>query len=265
MVLSSQRTIHWLSILLDMSIGKVFKILPNTSLNEKFNIDTDVHTPENNYPKLNYYSIGVGGSPITDATEAYKFSKHSAIDGALFNQIPFAIKKLDEDFDLATRNLYRFRKILVIDDIEYAAYYLKVIDKTDLRDFYYEIKTIGGQSTLGVYNNNTDKILNPLPIDKPSRLNNINTASYISKLIKFYFSLTKNEVDELLNVIALLNLDATHITEIGICSGYDIDNTAIDVQLAYILDTDLFITTDMLSDDKINLWIEVGGSEPMFL
>jgi len=269
MVISTQRTIHWLSILLDMSIGKIFKILPNTSLNEKFNIDTDIHTPVHTYPKLNYFSIGVGGEPITDATDTYRFSKHSAMDGSLFNHIPLALKKLDEDFTVEVKAGYRFRKIVTVDNIDYAAYYLKVAPTPLLRDFYYEIKTIDGQSTLGVYNHNTDKILNPIPIEKASRINTMQNSLYISKLIKFYFTLTKNEVTELHNVFTILKLDATHITEIGICSGVDLtinnETKAIDVQTAYILDTNLFLATDMLADEKINLWIEVGGSEPMML
>lgn len=269
MVLSSQRTIHWLSILLDMSVGKQFNILPNTSLNEKFNIDTDLHTPEGLYPKLNYFSIGVGGEPITDATDSYKYSRHSVIDGALFNQIPFALKLPEEDFTSEVASKYRFRKSVIIDNTEYIAYYLKTIGDTELRDFYYEIKTIDGQSTLGVYNNNTDKILNPVPINKSNILNNINNASYISKLIKFFFTLTALEVDELYNVINILNLDASYITEIGICSGYDMevdgDIKAVDTQLAYVLDTNLFLATDMLSEETINLWLEVGGSEPLMV
>lgn len=269
MVLSSQRTIHWLSIILDMSIGKRFKALDNTTLNEKFELDTDLHIEEGSYPTLKYFTIGVGGEPITDASDVYKFSRHSAIDGSLYNQIPFAIKLPDEDLTLLEQAEYRFKKKILIDNVEYFAYYLKVIPKPDLRDFYYEITTDEGTSTLGVFNNNTDKILNPEPIEKHNRLTNVEQAKYISKLIKFFFILNKNEVDNLLEVISLLNLDATHINEIGICSGKDveIDNMmhAVDVQMAYIMDTDLFLATDMLSDEKINLWLEVGGSEPLFL
>ncbi len=269
MVLSAQRSIHWLSILLDMSIGKTFNILPNTSLNEKFNIDPEIHTPTESYPKLNYFSIGVGGEPIMDATDSYRFSKHSVIDGALFNQIPFALKLPSEDFTSEVASVYRFRKLVNIDGVEYVAYYLKTVGDSELRDFYYEINTVDGHSTLGVFNNNTDRILNPTPIDKSTVLNNLNNATYISKLIKFFFTLTASEVDELFNVIEILNLEATHITEIGICSGYEMDTgdniKAIDVQTAYILDTNLFLATDMLSEDTINLWLEVGGSEPLIM
>ena len=269
MVLSSQRTIHWLSILLDMSVGKVFNILPNTSLNEKFNIDTDIHTPEGNYPKLNYFAIGVGGEVITDATTSYRYSRHSVIDGALFNQIPFALKLPEEDFTSEVQAKYRFRKTVYINNTEYIAYYLKLCGDVELRDFYYEINTIDGKSTLGVYNNNTDKILNPTPINKSTILNNLNTTNYISKLIKFFFTLTATEMYEIFNVIEILNLDATHITEIGICSGHDMDVDgelkAIDTQMAYIMDTNLFLATDMLSEDTINLWLEVGGSEPLMV
>ena len=142
MVISSQRTIHWLSILLDMSIGKVFKILPNTSLNEKFDIDTEIHTPENMYPKLNYFSIGVGGEPITDATDSYRYSKHSAMDGSLFKHIPLALKRLDEDFTPEVQANYRFRKMITVSNVDYMAYYLRVSNNPLLRDFYYEIKML---------------------------------------------------------------------------------------------------------------------------
>lgn len=275
MVISSSKQIHWMSTLLDMSIRKDFKAVPNTTLNEKFTLDTEYSTPAGEYPTLRYYSIGVGGKPIIDDPDSFKFSKHNVTDASLFNQIPFVMKPVDKDLTKDEQSEYKFRRVETHNEIEYAVYYLKAIEDTELRDFYYQIDTVDGESVLDIFNSNTDNMLNPKPIDKTVNDVNLIKSSYIAKLIKFFFILSKKDVDNIKDVMEILKIKASHITEIGINSGYELDvkdeetnyveTKAIDVQLAYVLDTDLFIATDMLASDEITLWIEIGGSEPLML
>lgn len=268
-VIAGQETMHWKSIQQDRGIGKDFKIIPNTSLNEKFDIIPEEHCGEGIYPMLKYFAIGLGGEPILDNGSKYAYSQHQAINGSLFNPMPFVIKKVENDLTPEEQKNYRFRKYMVVDEVEYFAYYLKVVPEPESRDFFTEIVRNGDKNVLSVFNTNTDKILNPVPIDK-NAVQNSTDVKYINKIIKFFFIFTKEEMDELFNVINILKLDATHINEIGICSGVDFETEtglieAIDTQIAYIAQTDIFLATDMVGDkDPINVWLEIGGSEPLY-
>lgn len=269
MVKSSQETMWWKVVVADMSIGKPFRPILNTTLNEKHNILPEEHVAEGVYPTLKYYAIGLGQESMFDNTNKYKFSYHQAINGALFDQIPFVMKTADEDLDNLDKLKYRFRKSITVNGVEYFAYYLKECPYPDSRDFLTEIVVSGDEEYLNVFNSSTDSILNPTPINKQAMLDSPSDSEYINKIIDFTFSMTKTEVDNLLDVFDLLDLDASHINEIAICSGSDITlenglTEAIDVQTAFICDTSILLATDMLEDDKIDLKIEVGGSEPLF-
>ncbi len=268
-VIAGQETMHWKLIQQDRGINKEFKIIPNTSLNEKFDILPEKHCGEGIYPTLKYFAIGLGGNIILDNTDKYAYSQHQAINGALFDHIPFVIKKVEEDLTPEEQKNYRFRKYMIVDEVEYFAYYLKVAPPPESRDFFTEIVRNGDKNVLSVFNTNTDRILNPVPIDK-NALKNSKEVKYINKIIKFFFIFSKSEMEELFNVFKVLKLDATHINEIGICSGVDYETEtggleAIDTQVAFIAQTDLFLATDMVGDkDPINLWLEIGGSEPLY-
>ena len=65
------------------------------SLNEKFEIlkDTAAITLEKGfYPEINYFCIGNGGSTLASGVKGYTYSRHSALDAALFNHIPFVLR-----------------------------------------------------------------------------------------------------------------------------------------------------------------------------
>lgn len=267
MVKSSGHSIHWEYARQLRDIGVMFKPLANTTLNEKFDHHPDILPLKNEYPTINYFSIGVGGDERVSGINSYRYSEHSAINGALFNHIPFLLKTLDDDISAEEQSRYRFKKKIVVDGIDYHAYYLKIIETKKHADFYYEIVSNNGHS-LAMYNNNNEDILNPKPIDKQLHIDNTETK-YITALYKLYFTLSKNEIDELLSVIKILKLDIRHITEIGVCSGIErvIDDkiVATNVQMAYFLDVDILLTLDLISNEAkelIDLYIEIGGSEP---
>lgn len=271
MVKSSEHTIHWEYARQLRDIGVEFKPLANTTLNEKLNHYPDIQPNNGEYPIINYFAIGTGGTKRIDSDNNYRYSEHSSIDGSLFNMVPFLLKTKDNDISKEEQKRYRFRKVIDVEGVEYIAYYLKMIETRKHTDFYYEIISNDNHS-LAKYNNNNEDILNPKPLDKAIHINNLETK-YITALYKLYFTLSKNEITELMNVLSILKLDIRHITEIGVCSGIErdiitndvISMVATNVQLAYFLDVDLILTLDLINNEAkelIDLYIEIGGSEP---
>lgn len=268
MVINSSSQVHFDYVRQLRDIGVLFKPIPNTTLNEKFEHHQDIQLEPGEYPELKYFSISVGGVERIKGTKNYSYSKHKSIDGALFNHVPFIMKPLDEDISEKEQARYRFRKIVTVDGVDYASYYLKNIETFIHNDFYYEISGEEGKKKLTKYNHNNEDILNPKPLDKSAKVMDLDTK-YIAAIYKAYFILSKQEIDNLLDVFKILKLDTKHITEIGVCSGFDksIDDkiVATNVQLAYVVGVDLSLTVDLIdsvSKELVDLYIEIGGSEP---
>lgn len=271
MIKSSQRTIHAMALELYRSINKEYVILSNTTLNEKFKIDETEKLPENTYPLINYYGIGIGGEESIEGIEGYSFSRKRAITGNMFNQIPFVMRELDNDLLDDEKSNYRFRKLEDHNGKTYACYYLKKIRKYELRDEFFVIKNEDGVSKLNLFDNNTTELLDAIPINKDNILDNLTKAEYITKLIKMDFTLTSKEVYDVKEVMNILNLPNEKISEIAICQGHDIpysgynEHKAYAVQIAYHLTVSINLQTDLSINKELLKQIEIGGSEPLII
>ena len=135
MVISSQRTLYNVDLHLSMLLGRDYMTKPNTTLNEKFDVLADVNVPEGMYPKLQYYCIGIGGDQLSESVSGFPVSEHSPMDAALFEQIPFVIRPIQQDLTPTERANYRFRVIETIKNETYVCYYLKVIPKIAKLEF----------------------------------------------------------------------------------------------------------------------------------
>jgi len=267
MVFNSQRTLYNIDLHLSMLYNKPYNIIPNTSLNEKFEILPNEQPEVGTYPNLKYYCIGIGGNVTVDNTSGYVYSEHTPLDGALFEHIPFVMKEIDSDLSASEKLKYRFRRLEVHNNKTYACYYLKVIPDFDLRDYFYRIQTNNGVSTLSILDTNIASILNPTPKPRSINYNNIENVDYVAKVAKMEFSLYNNEIEELKNVLYILNKVDRQLTEIGICTGIDtILGDALEakcVQIAYHNGVNLDLTISLNRDGAILKTIEIGGTEPL--
>jgi hypothetical protein len=268
MVLAAQRTIFGLD--LDMAVRFRDNYLPksNTTLNEKFNLNTTADLPVG-FPKVKYYAIGVGGSDIITGVNGYTYSQHNPSDAALFQHIPFVMRLTTNDLDDREKLKYRFRIIKNFNNTNYVCYYLKMIPNIDYRDPFYKIESNAGNNTLSIFSTDTDTLLNPIPVDRNITLQDTETSTYLTKLAKIEFSLDSDDLNELSSVYQILGLSTKTLTEIGVCMGWDstINNVteAVGVQIAYHITVNIDIATTMSSGMGILRAIEIGGSEPMIL
>lgn len=269
MVLSSQRTIYGMALQLAQILGIKYVPLKNTTLNEKFDIDPNYVIPDDVYPTLKYFALGIGGDSIISNGDGYKYSRHSPVDAALFSHVPFIMRPLTADLNETERLRYRFRKIEIFDGTEFACYYLKVIETIELRDYFYKITTKDGLSVLSIYNINTDKLLNPVPKNRTIDSVSISDYEYVTKMSKLRFELTIDELKELSDVLYKRGLTTKQITEIGVCTGIDKDIAgspeSVATQVAFHVDVNIDLTVSINSDTEILRSIEIGGTEQLLL
>ena len=275
LVKASQLSIYGLAFINAMLANRYYQVGINTTLNEKFGILTSEHTPKGSlltpiYPRLKYLVIGNGGMPNIDNTDNYKFSQHCAIDGALFNHLPFALKLLSEDFNDVERSRYRLRKEVRIGGELYFAYYAKVVETIDYRGYPYLISNKDGVDILSIFNTNTERVLNPRPVMKPDKpLDSLKVDTVINRF-KLEFFMSEKDQKELQNVYKVLELgDKTKLTEIGVCFGYDCivpyGTEVADMQIAYFLDIDLDVMIDFDASYVFKRNLELGGAEPFYV
>lgn len=274
MVKSSQLSIYGLSLINAMLANRYYKVHKNTTLNEKFSIYPTDHTPMGTieqpvFPRLRYFVLGVGGTPYIEDVSSYKYSQHSVLDAALFKHIPFIVRPINDDIDVITRQKYRLRKMIEINGNQYYAYYAKVCDLIDYRNYNFLVNKVNGNDILSIMSFDSDKYLNPTPVIKPSDPKVVTSVSSVINRFKLEFNLLEDEQKEIREVLKLFNLqDCKKITELGICHGYDLPTSygyeTLDTQISYFVDIDLDVILDLNSANKFQRNIELGGAEPFY-
>lgn len=280
MVISSQRTIYGVHLSLAKQLGLKYHVKPNTTLNEKYKIlddYTDIYLDDSEYPTLKYMGIGIGGTDTLENVSGFSFSKHSAIDGACFKQIPFVIKPKENDLSASDRDKYRLRVPMTIENRQYYAYYLKVIDKDiTLRGEYFNVSTVDGKQVLTVFSTANSTILNPTPIDRSPILRDVNHSEYVTALCKIRIDLEKEDIQNIKDVYKLLGItNEPPLSEVVLCTGVDVLLPPTDlepsyreakcVQVNYHVGMDIDIAVRFGTGEPVRRNIEIGGSEPYYV
>lgn len=265
MIINSQRSIYHLNLISNMILGRPYEPLPNTTLNEKFNILTS-ETTGGVYPTIKYLAIGVGGtSKATDSR--LKHSTHTAKDAALFEHIPFVMRTVDNDLTPDEQLKYRFRIREIVNSIEYICYYLKVIPDINMESGIFEVVVSDNIGKLGYFDTNRVDILHPTPALNTNYLDTDSTK-YLAKSIKIMFELNIDDINDVNNVLNIKYDGGKVINEIGVCTGIDhtLSSGSIEakcVELAYFTDVDFSLQSDINLDGRFIRSIEIGGSEPL--
>ena len=269
-IYNSTRTIYNIKLQTHMMANIPYAPLPNTTLNEKFNIlQYEQHSciPGNStiYPTIKGICLGNGGKDILNSNMGeMKLGKHSPVDGALFNHIPFILREENNDIVGDEQSNYRLRKKIFINGKKYIAYYAKIFQKDNL---YYrpEILIVDNNKlipSIKIFNTDRTDILNPNP-DRDNTMATYENSIYTINLLRFKFILTDNDKLELANVFKLLNIKNYLLTELGVITGIDHNdgerNELIYSQIAYFIDISLNL--DTLNKKALVTNIELGGGE----
>jgi len=269
MVFNGVNTIYNIKLLNAKSIGAEYKLLPNTTLNEKFGIELKDNSQKlTKYPTINLLTIGVGAydSKATQDTRINLIrSKHSPVDGALFQHVPFYLRPTKEIKSNPPSDNILLRKNVTIDGVDYLAGY-----GYEINDIKYREEILIYTSITKEYVNvkkletTTTNILNPSPLkDTSISLSNKNT--YITDFIKVHIYLTENELKEISNAMHILFGKNMPITELGVCNSIiktKENNTreCYATQIAYFADSHIDID-DALNKKELEFFIDIGGMD----
>lgn len=198
---------------------------PNSTLNEKFNIHTNIAIADSDRPAMLYVGIGNGGHRMVVGSNGIgkpEIIQHTPRHAALYNQLPFVLRLPSADLTPTERANYRLRRLETHDGTTYVAYYLKKLNMTNTVP-QLELRTVTDGITSSTVFSPTIADLNPTPpaINPNGVLTT--TGDYIAATGKVPFTMDANEVTEFLNVANIIYGDEGYamISEIALCSGVD--------------------------------------------
>lgn len=271
-----KRTVYGSAVQTTLLLGLPFQMITNSTLNEKFNIQSGVAPDIGDVPKLGYFAIGNGGHRVITGADGIPYTDpidHRASDAACFNHIPFVLREVDNDLSATDRNNYALRKQEVINGVNYIAYYLKRMDLSQVTSELQHTRVIDGVSTTTPFIPGNDN-LNPEHPELPNSGVITTDGNYLtaSGIISVLFD-TIN-VDELVNVARILydNEQRAVISELALCTGVDktVPTTGPDGQFNYNEAVAVQVATHITdyypvgsTNRGFELQIEAGATEPL--
>jgi len=220
-----QRTIYGAHLQTCKLLNKPFTVLPNSTLNQKFNLFADEVIGVNEYPKLGYIAIGNKGTSYELNQNGYVLTTpipHSPRDASLYNFIPFLVRPIDNDISSAERMKYRLRVPITINSVNYVAYYLRVLDLSDIQPTV-EIRSVNdGNITVNSFEP-TLSDLNPTAPNLTTVDLNTPNGDYLVSTAKINFVLNQQDITEILDACNLIYGDPRFavINEIALVTGVD--------------------------------------------
>lgn len=219
------RTIYAAHLSTCKALGRPFNILPNSTLNQKFNLFKDEVPLLNEYPIVGYVGIGNKGATYEVTSSNYVLTSpvpHLPRHSSLYNFIPFVVRPIAEDLPTEERMKYRMRVPVTIEGESYVAYYLRALTLNDVIPAVELRNVVDSNVSTSVFSPS----LSDLSPAHPDLSNfNINTPSgdYLVSSAKVNLTLNQNDITNILEACTLLYGDPRYavINEIALCSGVD--------------------------------------------
>lgn len=233
MAYSSVRTLNMAHLELCKSMKLPFVPLPNSTLNQEYNIQNGAVLPVGVTPEIGYIGIGRGGhrnvtgagsEPLTDILQ------HKIVNACFMKPLPFIVRPITDDLPPAKRELYRLRRVETHGGVQYFVYYLRKITFTASQP---EISVLtidaDGNVTPSAYISDATR-LDPGPVSMVNGEVNLATNEHISVSVPVAITLNKTDCMEIVNACQIIYNDArfANITEIGIVSAVDKNVTSAD-------------------------------------
>ena len=255
--------------------GLPYTHVNHTTLNEKFDIFPDQRPEPGEMPRNRYFvlgkrghrlAIGADGFPMTDELQ------HQPSDASLFDHMPFLLRRASEDLSPSERARYCLRKAITHNSLNYIAYYGRRLDLVDINTLMLNNVVNGGVTTTTPFVPSGAN-LNPVPPNVPPTGAIVTSGDYLSVSTMIDVSMTQADIDEYVNVAAILYGDERYaiISELGLVAGVDKVLTAPG-GLNYLEVVDAQITTFITdyhavrySTNGLKLTLDVGAVEPLLV
>lgn len=253
-----------------------FRMIPHTTLNEKYGIQNGVAPASGEMPNVRYMVIGNMGHytvKAADGSDETANVLHRSNDAALYNGIPFVVREPNNDLPADRRDTYCLRTQETYFGKPYIVYYGRRINMTGVQPQLLEITVIDGVLTTTQYVPTVND-LNPVPPAIPNTGTVIGSNKTISASAIVKVNLSAEEVREITNAhrIRTNSNRSPIISEIGLCSGVDKTVNAsssggpsFQYKEVIACQVNVFISTNHpigYNSNGLNLTFDIGGVEP---
>jgi len=263
---------------LNQYLGIAPTVLTNSTLNQKFSVQSSATPTSSEVPTLQYICAGINGRSISTGSDGIALTipnQHQPREAALFKHIPWLVREITNDLDATTRADYRLRAVETYGSTQYACYYAKVMDLSDVTPSLV-IRTIDdetGDVTETAYTP-TASDLSPTPTSLSEGQSLVASGDYIAATAKITVTLSSSDMEEFANACEIIMGDENYavISEIAICTGADRTVTAtinsvstsyaevIACQVASFISTEISAIT---ATSGASLTFDVGNVEPL--
>lgn len=208
-------------------LGTPFEKHPNTTLNQKFDIQANAVLQPTMRPTLQFYTIGIGGHTYTMGPNEIPLSDildHSSGDAGLFKHLPFVIRPINDDLTAGERTKYCLRKTITVDNVSYYAYYGKRLSMAGVVPKMTKRTVVDDQTEIEEYEY-TEANLSPTPASIPNTDAVTTSNEYLATSAIVPMPFTEQDVAEMYNVAEILFGDRRMaiISEFGFCTGVNAD------------------------------------------
>ena len=259
-------------------LDKPFTVLPNSTLNQKFNLFAEQVPATNEYPKLGYIGIGNKGTTYELVSGNYLLTTgipHLARHASNYNFIPFLIRPIADDISAQERLKYRLRVPTTIAGVQYVAYYLRTLNLTNVIPTV-ELRNVNdGVITNTPFTPSLSDLSPEHPVLSNPDLNNPN-GDYLVSTAKITFLLDQEDIINIMEACEILYGDPRYavINEICLVTGIDKIQSGIfggtssnytDVIAAQVA---AFISQNHILTDstaEIEIGLNVGSVEPLLI
>ena len=251
--------------------------IANTTLNEKLSIQANATLGVNETPRAKYMCIGFGGHQGTVGADGILLigsAQHRPTDNSLFRMMPFVMRPLANDLTSTERQRYALRRIENHKGLDYAVYYLRRLDLTNVVPKLQKINITNGVTTTVDYTP-TSGDLSPTPPALNTGGTNTVTGEFIAAVARVTVNFDTLDATEILNAAMVLfdSEEYAIISEMGFVSGVDRSVTVTDPNGALVYDEciNAQIVTHIATLQKLvanrngfESVFDVGATEPMY-
>lgn len=271
------RTIWGSQLQNSLLLGLPHRPVPNSTLNERFDIQAGVMPSANENPFVRYLAIGNGGHRNMVGADGAPYTapvNHRASDASLFRPMPFVLREVTNDLTVTERTKYALRKAENHNGRNYFAYYLRRLDLSNTIPELQHTTVVDGVSSTVPYAS-TSANLNPTQPNTPPTGVISTTGNYLSTSAIVPVLFTEKDVQEFIEVAKIMydNEYMAVISELAFCSGVDKDVTGVGVgsasftyKEAIAVQVATFITAYYsmgFTNRGFDFQVELGATEPM--
>lgn len=273
------RTIHAAHLSTHKTIGVPYVPLPNSTLNQKFNVYPEELPMNGEYPNVAYVAIGRRGAKLGSSTSGDPIPvqvPHSPKHAALYEHMPWIVRRLEDDLSASQRKRFRMRVPFTgKDGNAYVGYYLMAIDMTNVKPTAELRHVENGKITSTVFEPDVGDLSPKQIVMDNVNIKNPNNDCLVSTA-KLEVDLNATDIAEIINSFTVIDGDASGavISEIAVVSGVDrIMQTNISGAMGSYIEcicaqVNVFVHKYAVLDitsTSLKLTFDVGSSELMVL